>query len=51
MELYSGRKVKKLHVLLTASPFTYQGHDRVVLILEDMAGITALQRLSPPSAN
>src|SRR5512137_657306 len=25
MELWSGRRVKKLHVLLTASPFTYQG--------------------------
>ena len=51
MELCSGRKVKKLHLLLTASPFTYQGHDRVVLILEDLAGITALQRLLPTSTN
>jgi len=51
MELCSGRTVKKLYVLLTASPFSYQGHDRVVLILEDLAGITALRRLSPPSSN
>jgi PAS domain-containing protein len=51
MELCSRKTVKKLHVLLTASPFSYQGHDRVVLILEDLAGITALQRLSTPSAN
>jgi PAS domain-containing protein len=51
MELCSGRKVEKLRVLLTASPFTYQGHERVVLILEDLAGISALQRLLPPSCN
>ena len=51
MELWSGRKVKKLHVLLTASPFTYQGHERAVLILEDIGGIAALQRLIPPSPN
>jgi hypothetical protein len=51
MELWSGRKVKKLHVLLTASPFNYQGHERVVLILEDLSGLAALQRLLPPAAN
>ncbi len=51
MELCSGRTVKKLHVLLTASPFAYQGHERVVLILEDLGGIAALQRLVPGSAN
>lgn len=51
MELCSGRKVKKLHVLLTASPFTYQGHERVVLILEDLGGIAALQRVLPHSSN
>jgi PAS domain-containing protein len=42
MELRSGRKVKHLNVLLTASPFEYQGHERVVLILEDLADIAAL---------
>ena len=51
MELWSGRKVKKLHVLLTASPFAYQGHERVVLILEDLSGLAALQRLLPLAAN
>ena len=51
MELSTGRKVKHLHVLLTASPFEYQGHERVVLILEDIGGIAALQRLLPPSPN
>ena len=51
MELCSGRGVKKLHVLLTASPFTYQGHERVVLILEDISGIAALHRLLPLSPN
>ena len=51
MELWSGRKVKELHVLLTASPFAYQGHERVVLILEDMGGLAALRHLLPLSAN
>ena len=51
MELWSGRKVRELHVLLTASPFAYQGHERVVLILEDIGGIAALQRLLPLSTN
>jgi PAS domain-containing protein len=49
MELTSGRKAKPLDVLLTASPFNYQGHERVVLILEDLSGTAALQRLLPPS--
>ena len=51
MELFSGRTVKKLHILLTAAPFSYQGHERVVLILEDLGGITALQRVLPTSSN
>ena len=51
MELCSGWKVKELHVLLTAAPFSYQGHERVVLILEDLGGIAALQRLLPMSPN
>jgi PAS domain-containing protein len=48
MELCSGRRVKKLDILLTASPFDYQGHERVVLILEDIGGIAARQRLPRP---
>jgi PAS domain-containing protein len=51
MELCSGQQVTELQILLTASPFNYQGHERVVLILEDIAGIAALQRLAPPSPN
>jgi PAS domain-containing protein len=51
MELFSGRTVKHLDVLLTASPFDYQGHERVVLIIEDIGGIAALQRLLPASPN
>jgi len=51
MELCSGRKVTELNVLLTASPFAYQGHERVVLILEDLSGLAALQRLLPLAAN
>jgi PAS domain-containing protein len=50
MELSSGRQVKKLDVLLTASPFDYQGHERVVLILEDISGIAALRSLLPPAS-
>ena len=51
MELASGRSVKHLDVLLTATPFDYQGHERVVLLLEDIGGIAALQRLAPLRAN
>jgi PAS domain-containing protein len=51
MDLSSGRRVKHLDVLLTAAPFDYQGHERVVLILEDIGGIAALLRLLPPSPN
>ena len=47
LELWSGPAVKKLDVLLTASPFTYQGHERVVLIIEDIAGIATLPRNRP----
>jgi PAS domain-containing protein len=51
MELCSGRGVKYLDVLLTASPFDYQGHERVVLILEDLGRVAALQSTLPPTAN
>ncbi|MGO8928484.1 MAG: PAS domain-containing protein [Limisphaerales bacterium] len=51
MQLCSGHNVKELHVLLTAAPFAYQGHERVVLVLEDLSGIAALQRLLPVSPN
>jgi PAS domain-containing protein len=44
MELLSGRKVRELDVLVTASPFAYQGHERVALILEDLGEIVKLQR-------
>jgi PAS domain-containing protein len=47
MDLSAGRRVKHLDVLVTASPFNYKGHERVVLILEDIGGIAALQRLAP----
>ena len=51
MELSSGRRVKELDVLVTASPFTYQGHERVALILDDIGQIIELQRLNPARAN
>ncbi len=46
-----GRGTKKLDVLLTASPFAYKGHERVVLILEDLSGLAALQRIVPATPN
>jgi hypothetical protein len=46
MELCSGRAVKKLSVLLTASPFDYRGHERVVVISEDIVEIASLQAQS-----
>jgi hypothetical protein len=51
MELCSGPKVQKLHVLLTASPFTYKGHERVVLILEDIGNMAVPQPVFPPCPN
>ena len=51
MELSSGRKIQELNVLLTASPFAYQGHERVVLILEDLGVIMAPQHLLRPAAS
>jgi PAS domain-containing protein len=51
MELDAGKRVKYLDVLLTASPFDYQGHERVVLILEDLGRIAALQRKLPSATN
>ena len=47
MELCAGHAVKKLHVLLTAAPFTYQGHERTVLIIEDLTGLVAPKRGLP----
>jgi PAS domain-containing protein len=44
MELCAGHTVKKLHILLTAAPFSYQGHERVALIIEDFAGFTTPKR-------
>ena len=51
MELCAGGGAKYLDVLLTASPFDYQGHERVVLILEDLGRVAALQSTLPPTAN
>jgi PAS domain-containing protein len=44
MDLCSGRGVRHLDMLVTASPFDYQGHERVVLILEDLGRIAAAPR-------
>ena len=51
MELCSGRTVKKLQVLITAAPFAYQGHERAVLIIEDLGGLAAFQPLLQSDSN
>jgi PAS domain-containing protein len=47
MDLRSGRRTEHLELLITASPFQYLGHERVVLILEDLGRIAALQQAVP----
>ncbi|HVM48668.1 MAG TPA: PAS domain-containing protein [Candidatus Acidoferrum sp.] len=49
MDLRSGRAVKHLDVLVTASPFEYQGHERVVLILEELGAAAARRTGLAPS--
>jgi PAS domain-containing protein len=50
MELRSGRRTECLNVLITASPFEYKGHERVVLVLEDLGRIAGLQQILPIAA-
>ena len=50
MELRSGRRTEHLDVLVTASPFEHKGHERVVLILEDLGRIAAIQHAPPAVA-
>lgn len=47
MELDSNGSVRPLSVLLTASPFTYEGRRLVLLVLEDIGELIDLQRLIP----
>jgi PAS domain-containing protein len=51
MELSSGENGQPLEVLLTASPFNYQGHERVVLILEDLSSLPVLPGGRPTCPN
>ena len=51
MELESRNQVKYLDVLVTASAFDYQGHERAVLVLEDISNIAAAQRRLPSARN
>jgi PAS domain-containing protein len=46
MELVAEGKTNALDILLTASPFSYRGHEMAVLVLEDLGSIGEL-RLSP----
>lgn len=42
-----GSGAKDLDLLLTASPFSYKGHRRVVLMFEDLSPLVKLERLVP----
>ena len=45
MQLVSEGKTTNLDILLTASPFSYRGHEMAVLVLEDLGKIAELQPL------
>lgn len=47
MELESRKGVKCLDVLVTASAFDYQGHERAVLVLEDISDLASARRKLP----
>ena len=47
MELESRKGVKCLDVLVTASAFDYQGHERAVLVLEDISDLASPRRKLP----
>ena len=47
MTLRSGDKETKLYALITASRFSHQSRDLVLLVIEDISEIAELQRLVP----
>lgn len=47
MELHAGTGVAELYLLVTASPFAYEGRSLVLLLLEDINELVALKSLLP----
>jgi hypothetical protein len=49
MERLSNAHTRKLRMLVTASAFVYQGHDRAVLILEDVDELLKIAKSKGPA--
>jgi PAS domain-containing protein len=47
MDLLDAGSSREVCFLVTASPFAYQGHDRVVLVLENLSEVIQLERIIP----
>lgn len=47
MELMEAGESREVCFLLTASPFSYQNHERVVLVLENLSEVVQLERIIP----
>jgi hypothetical protein len=47
MELLRGKTITELYVLVTASPFEYQGRSLVLLAIEDISELADLYRMIP----
>ncbi len=47
LELVGPGKEKEIFALVTASPFTYEGQPRVMLLIEDISDIAELGRIIP----
>jgi PAS domain-containing protein len=50
MELKAGESISEVFLLVTASPFSVEGSDRVLLVLEDVSELTRLKSLLPMCA-
>jgi PAS domain-containing protein len=51
LSLYSDDNIKRIHALVTASPFEYEGTLYALLVLEDITELVTLQRILPICAN
>ena len=51
MEVRRGDKIVELHLLVTASPFTFEGKQLTLIILEDIAELIKLRSIIPICAN
>lgn len=47
MQLVEGNGISELHLLVTASPFRYEGARYVLLIMEDITELTLLRHILP----